>query len=531
MYGLTEMDVPMGLQPPYRPPAAAAAGQNFFDFLRGSVAGLSGASPGLFLLICLCLSLLSQWNFLLFHAAVEGVAIVVGVMMCVVAWYSSRFAVNTVGVFAANGMFWGSMADFLHVMAYKGMGVLETDGADEATQLWLVGRFVQALALFLAPGTVGWNISRWVSFSLFGSLTAGLTGLIFLDRFPTAYEEGIGLTPFKIAMEYGIILILTAALIRVWRHREAVGAAVAPGLAAAMLFSIASEAMFTLYINVYGVSNIIGHLLKFAALWALFHSVVKTGLLMPYHALLAEVAQRAQVEQELRRSNADLEAFAHVASHDLREPLRNISGYVNLLERRYATHPDDDARQFIGFVRDGANRLDRLVGSLFNFSRISRDEARLCPFLLRDAVRAVVGDYSSLLSLTQATVQVPEDAVAVLADRQMIGDVFQNMLANAVQYAHPDRPLRVDFRWRVVGSRVTVEVADNGIGIPDADRGRVFGMFQRVERGPLSGGSGLGLALCRKVVEHHGGQIAVADNPGGGVVFTFDLPLAPSPQG
>lgn len=529
------MDVPMGPQAPDRPPAAEAAGPSFPAFLRASLACLSGANPWLFLLICLCLTALSQWNFLLFHAAVEGVAIIVGVMMCVVAWYSSRFAVNTVGVFAANGMFWGSIADFLHVMAYKGMGVFDTDGADEATQLWLVGRFVQGLALLLAPGMAGRGISRGASFSLFGVLTAGLTGLIFLDWFPTAYQNGVGLTPFKIIVEYGIILMLAAALIRVWHHHEAVGISVAPGLAAAMLFSVASEAMFTLYINVYGVSNIIGHLLKFAALWVLFHSVVKVGLLMPYHALLAEVAHRTQVEQDLRRSNADLEAFAHVASHDLREPLRNISGYVSLLERRYAAQLDEDARQFIGFVRDGANRLDRLVSSLFSFSRVSRDEARLQPFPLQGVVQDVVNGYAALLALMQATVRVPDNAVAVLADREMIGDVFQNMLANAVQYAHPDRLLRVDIRWQAVGGRVVVEVEDNGIGIPEADRHRVFGMFQRVERGPLSGGSGLGLALCRKVVEHHGGQIAVAGaaggTAGGGVVFTFDLPLAPPPQG
>ncbi|GAB3125465.1 sensor histidine kinase [Novispirillum itersonii] len=521
----------MGSQLFDRPSASGDAGSSFPGFLRGSLAGLSGAKPLLFLLICLCLAGLSQWNFLLFHAAVEGVAIVVGVMMCVVAWYSSRFAVNTVGVFAANGMFWGSMADFLHAMAYKGMGVLETDGADEATQLWLVGRFVQALALLLAPGVAGRSISRGLSFTLFGGLTAGLIGLVFLRLFPTAYQNGVGLTPFKIASEYGIILMLAVALIRVWRHREAVGTTVAPGLAAAMLFSIAAEAMFTLYINVYGVSNLIGHLLKFAALWSLFHSVVKTGLLMPYHALLTEVAHRAQVEQDLRRSNADLEAFAHVASHDLREPLRNISGYATLLERRYADRLDDDARQFIGFIRDGADRMDRLISSLFSFSRVRRDEGRMQVFPLREAVQDVVRDYSGFLTLTQAAVSVPDDAVSVLADREMVGDVFRNMLANAVRYAHPARPLRVEFRWRVSGGRVLVDVADNGIGVPLAHRDRIFGMFQRVERGPLSGGSGLGLALCRKVVEHHGGQIGVTDNPGGGAVFSFDLPLAPPPPG
>ncbi|WP_019646538.1 MASE3 domain-containing protein [Novispirillum itersonii] len=504
---------------------------SFPAFLRDGFAGLATANPFLFVLISASLTALSHWNFLLFHGAIEGVAIVVGVMMCVVAWYSARFAANAGMVFAANGMFWVAMTDFLHVMAYKGMGVFQTEGANEATQLWLMGRFLQALALLLAPLAVVNRISRIQSFLMFGVLASGLWALSFSGLFPDAYREGSGLTVFKICSEYAVIVVLAVALALVWRRRAAVGLAVAPGLAMAIILSMAAEGMFTLYINVYGLSNIIGHLLKFAALWVLFHSVVKAGLLMPYHALLSEVAHRAQVEQDLRRSNADLEAFAHVASHDLREPLRNISGYVNLLERRYTARLDDDARQFIGFVRDGADRLDRLVSSLLNFSRATRQESRLRPVVLRDVVQEVVGDYASLLTLTGATVTMPEDGPVVLVDREMVGDVFQNMLSNAIKYAHPERRLVVTVRWRQAGGRLAVEVADNGVGIPEADQRRVFGMFQRVERGPLSGGSGIGLAVCRKVIEHHGGQIAVSGAEGGGAVFSFDLPLAPFSQG
>ena len=130
--------------------------------------------------------------------------------------------------------------------------------------------------------------------------------------------------------------------------------------------------------------------------------------------------------------------------------------------------------------------------------------------------RRVVGDYASLLTLTGATVTMPEDGPVVLVDREMVGDVFQNMLSNAIKYAHPERRLVVTVRWRQAGGRLAVEVADNGVGIPEADQRRVFGMFQRVERGPLSGGSGIGLAVCRKVIEHHGGQIAVSGAEGGG---------------
>lgn len=518
-------------RPRHSPSPPPSFHDTFPRFLWESVAELRHSSPMLLILISALMVILSRWNFLLFHAAVEGVAIVVGIMMCVVAWYSSRFTSNPAMVFASNGLFWAAILDFVHVMAYKGMGVFVTNGANEATQLWLIARYLQATALCLAPLALIRPVSRLASFAAFGSVATLLVGLILLGWFPAAYVEGQGLTAFKIINEYIIIAILLTALVTIWRHRDHVGTTIAPGLAAAILLSICAEMAFTVYINVYGLSNLIGHLFKLAALWVLFHSVVKAGLLTPYRALLAEITHRTAVELDLRRSNADLEAFVHVASHDLREPLRNISGYASLLDRHYAPQLDADARQFIGFIQTGASRLDHIMQSLVNFSRANRGDGPLTAFGFHDLLTETIAEGQESLAAARAHVTIPDDNPLVFGNRDMIAQILRHLLSNAVKYAHPDRETRIAVHWQDNADRLRITIADNGIGIPAEDRDRIFGIFQRVERGPLQNGHGIGLAVCRKVVEHHGGTIAVDDNPGGGCLFSFDLPLAQRPPG
>jgi light-regulated signal transduction histidine kinase (bacteriophytochrome) len=227
----------------------------------------------------------------------------------------------------------------------------------------------------------------------------------------------------------------------------------------------------------------------------------------------------------LERSNAELEQFAYVASHDLQEPLRKVTSFCQMLERRYAGQLDERGEQYIAFAVDGAKRMQALINDLLAFSRVGRIER---PRELVD-VGELVAQATSALGLaieeTGATVEVDGPLPEVYAERTLLGLVLQNLIANAVKF-RTDEPPRVRVSARRDGDEWEFAVADNGIGIEPQYADRIFTIFQRLHARDAYEGTGIGLAMCRKVIEHHGGHIwlQVSEN-GNGSTFRFTLPV------
>lgn len=227
-------------------------------------------------------------------------------------------------------------------------------------------------------------------------------------------------------------------------------------------------------------------------------------------------------QAELARSNAELEQFAYVASHDLQEPLRMVASYVGLLERRYRGRLDADADDFIEFAVDGARRMQALLTGLLDLSRVGtrgRDlEPTECEAVLQDA----------LINLEQAIGDSGAEAAhdplpRVLGDRVQLTQLFQNLISNAVRFNTSDRP-RVTVTVRRSGPMWEFAVVDNGIGIDPAHFERIFQVFQRLHTRDSYGGTGIGLSVCRKIVERHGGTIWPESTKGQGTTFRFTLP-------
>jgi PAS domain S-box-containing protein len=245
----------------------------------------------------------------------------------------------------------------------------------------------------------------------------------------------------------------------------------------------------------------------------------------------ADISERRMAEQalqektaELARSNADLEQFAYVASHDLREPLRMISSYVTLLDQRYAAQLDNDARQFIHFARDGAKRLDQLILGLLEFSRIGRNRPPMTRVALDSAVTEALSYLGVVIAEANAEVTISPHLPDVVADRGELVRLLQNLIGNALKYRSTDRQPEVRISAERRLGHWQVSIADNGIGIPEEQRERIFGIFQRLHGRDQYEGTGIGLAVCRKIVEHHGGRLWVDGNPDGGSIFAFTLP-------
>ena len=245
-----------------------------------------------------------------------------------------------------------------------------------------------------------------------------------------------------------------------------------------------------------------------------------------------DVTGRREMEETLRRktealsrSNAELEAFAYVASHDLRQPLRTVNSYAALLERELGDALNDDAKEFLGFIRDGAKRMDRLVVDLLEYSRVGRNCAPFAPVAMAAAAQDAVANLNAALQESGGDVTLADNLPTVRGDESELLRLFQNLIGNALKYRHPDRPPQIAVSAEQQDDHWLFSIADNGIGVDPQHFERIFGIFQRLH-GPTAGieGTGVGLALCKKIVEHHGGRIWIDSTPGEGCIFHFTLP-------
>jgi PAS domain S-box-containing protein len=239
-------------------------------------------------------------------------------------------------------------------------------------------------------------------------------------------------------------------------------------------------------------------------------------------ALEKTAAELEQRNLELERSNNELEQFAYVASHDLSEPLRMVSSYLQLLERRYREMLDQDAREFIGFAVDGASRMQGLIDDLLAYSRVGRVEQGMREVDMGAVTEEVLRDLGTQIEEKRASVQVgplPMLWAEPLQQRQLL----QNLISNALKFSRPDVPPRIQVSAERNETEWVMSVADNGIGIEPQHRERIFNMFQRLHGRGEYPGTGIGLAICKKIVERHGGRIWVEPAGDGGSVLRFSL--------
>ena len=237
-------------------------------------------------------------------------------------------------------------------------------------------------------------------------------------------------------------------------------------------------------------------------------------------AVLAE-QELARQAQELSRSNTELEQFAYVASHDLQEPLRMVSSYVQLLSRRYKDKLDSDADDFIGFAVDGAARMQVLINDLLTYSRVGTQGRPFEPTDCNNIIRRVIDDLTGIIGDAGATV-VYDDLPTISCDATQMGQLFQNLVANALKFRSEDPPkIRVSAEGR--DGEWVFSVRDNGIGIAPDYFEQIFLIFQRLHNRSEYSGTGIGLAVCKKIVERHGGRIWVDSEHGKGSNFHFTL--------
>ena len=233
-------------------------------------------------------------------------------------------------------------------------------------------------------------------------------------------------------------------------------------------------------------------------------------------------AQVTRQTEELSRSNRELEQFAYVASHDLQEPLRMVSSYVALLGRRYGGELDERADKYIHFAVDGANRMQRLIHDLLAYSRVGTQGTELTPTDTAPVLRETLSNLELAIEDSEAQV-VFSDLPSVMGDPSQLRQLFQNIIGNALKYRSESRP-RVELDAKRDGDQWTFSIRDNGVGFDQRYAERVFGVFKRLHRNADIPGTGIGLAICQRIIDRHGGRIWAESKLGEGSCFYFTLP-------
>ncbi|MFI6261003.1 ATP-binding protein [Micromonospora sp. NPDC051006] len=238
-------------------------------------------------------------------------------------------------------------------------------------------------------------------------------------------------------------------------------------------------------------------------------------------------SQLQKQAEELTRSNRDLEQFAYVASHDLQEPLRKVASFCQLLQRRYAGQLDERADQYIAFAVDGAQRMQRLINDLLAFSRIGRLTAGFTEVDLNKVMGDVAGQTEAARQYADAELTWSELPV-IRGEEPLLTNLLANLVSNSIKFRRPDVPARVHVSARLVDDEWEISCEDNGIGIEPEFADKIFVIFQRLHSKDAYPGTGIGLAIAKKIVEYHGGRVWVDTDVPEGTAIRFTLPALPA---
>jgi len=488
------------------------------------------------------LHLISMGNYLVFHTIVEVFSIVVASAIFMLAWNSRAVRQTGYLLFLGIAYLFVAAIDLAHTLAYEGVGIFEHNGANLATQLWIGARYMESLSLLAAPLLARRRLrTEWV-FACFAGLTVCLLLSTFhWQVFPVCYDED-GLTLFKKLSEFVIAAVLVAAIVLLVKRRSQFDPQVLRLMVGSVVLTVISELSFTLYRDVYGLTNELGHMLKLASFYLIYRAVIQTGIRKPYAVLLRDLKKS---NDSLEMKNRELQRFARIIRHDLGNPLFSVEALAKCIEnycgraretmdaprldrkRKDALRAvlQSDIPNSVESIQESVELMKKLLEGLRQVAAVGHRPLQITPVDMNRLLKQVTASMEARAAQAGASVSV-EELPACQGDLVQLNEVFSNLLDNALKYLDPGRPGRISIMgWREGATSVYV-VEDNGIGIAHGQHERVFEIFHRLNADDRAGGEGLGLSIVRRLVERHHGRIWLESRPGKGSRFFVALPGA-----
>ncbi len=493
--------------------------------------------------VLICLYLTSFYSYLLFHSLAELFSVVVAGSIFIIAWNSRRFADAGYLLLLGIGYLCVGAIDLLHTLAYTGMGVFPGYGSNLPTQLWIAARYVESVTLLCAPLVFGRSLPIRFLIGVYTVIFAAVVGSIFSwDIFPACFIDGEGLTPFKVWSEYAVCIILGCSIVLLVRKRRALHTRVFRLLLASVGVTIVAELSFTLYADPFGHWNLLGHMLKIVSFYLIYKAIVVTALREPYNLLFRSLKQN---EEELRKSEnryrllaenleetvkkkvaelqqaermAALGQMISVVAHDLRNPLQNIRMGVDELRRQLGE--DSEKQEVLDEIRHGVSRLDVIVSELLEYSRPLHLQYSL--WAIDEIVRSAMDSVRHRFHNLGTEINLEDGDREILFDADKLTRVFVNLLENAAESMPDGGKISVSSRFMDSNglSFLKVEVSDTGCGMDAETLARVHEPFftTKVQ------GTGLGIPICRKIIEAHGGSLQVQSRVNEGTTVEIILP-------
>lgn len=504
----------------------------------------------IFVGLTLALIASSAWSFLFFHTVSELLSIIVGFSAFVIAFNAAPHIGQRYHLALGMAAIAAAAIDLVHTLAFRGMNILPGVDTNAPTQLWIAARALQAASLVW----IAWRPERLYplrrllpAYSLATLIL--LASILVWPVFPDCYIEGKGLTPFKIGAEYVISGLFLASAFLLYRNRQAFDPATWRFLIGSSLAMALAEIAFTIYVDVYGLSSIVGHVAKILAFYLLYLALVEKGIAEPQRdlflmherereSLLLRLEEKQMHEISLRRAKIEAERanqakseFLSNMSHELRTPLNAIMGFSELLETLPKEMAAAKQAEYLRHIRQASDHLLRLIDDVLDLSRVEaqRLDLQMEPVGIRTALREAVGLVRPLAADRAIDIAVVEDGFEpkVMADGNRLRQVLINLLSNAIKYNVEGGRVTVTLGL-ASADRVRLTVRDTGIGIAPEKMGVLFQPFSRIDADKHAiPGTGIGLSLSKKLIELMGGRIEADSVPDEGSRFSIELPLAP----
>jgi len=477
-------------------------------------------------IILIPIIVISVFNFLLFHTITELFSIVIAINIFVIGWNSRNFTESTFFIRYGIASFFVACIDLLHTLAYEGMNIFVGYDANLPTQLWILARYMQSISFLIALIPYKFERNYITLLLCYAGVTLIMVFLIFYGYFPDCFIPASGLTNFKIISEYIIILFLLISIVLLYRQKQDFTREIFLLITYSLTATIISEFAFTLYIDVYGISNIIGHIFKIISFYFIYLGIVRIGLKNPIEALFQQLKQREKsLNQAYKRTNFYKDLFAH----DINNIFQNIISSLDLYNMEKS-----NVKKYHNKIKNQIFRGSNLIKNVIRLTELENYGKSLKSININEditkSVEYIKENYSN--KNIEFEINIPENPLYVKAD-ELITDIFENILINAIKYNQSD-PIKININATKINKTnknfVKLEFIDNGIGISPSHRGTIFqGDF---EKSTTSDGLGLGLSLVKKIIELYKGEIFINSRVKGdyekGTNFVLMIPLSKS---